>query len=154
HDTTLTTAADWGVLANDQDANGTAPQAVLVTGPAHGTLTVNDDGSFTYQPAAGYVGMDSFTYDVQDSSDTSNAAAVQIAVTDQAPDAPDASYTVHAGATLNVQTPGLGFVATDPDDDTITFQLLNGPQHGTLQFRPNGTFVYNAAPGFVGTDTF
>lgn len=30
--------------------------------PANGAVTVNDDGSFTYTPAAGFVGTDSFNY--------------------------------------------------------------------------------------------
>ena len=34
----------------------------LLKGPAHGTVTVNEDGSFTYYPDKGYTGSDSFTY--------------------------------------------------------------------------------------------
>src|SRR5205807_7347431 len=41
-DTTLTVAGP-GVLANDSDVEGDALQAVLVNGPAHGTLTLNAD---------------------------------------------------------------------------------------------------------------
>ena len=37
-----------------------------MTGPAHGTLTLNADGSFTYTPAANYNGTDSFTYKAND----------------------------------------------------------------------------------------
>ncbi|MES2097137.1 MAG: Ig-like domain-containing protein, partial [Pseudomonadota bacterium] len=54
-DTTLTIAAA-GVLANDTDADGNALKAVLVAGPAHGTLTLNANGSFSYTPAANYNG--------------------------------------------------------------------------------------------------
>jgi hypothetical protein len=40
----------------------TVPEAVQVTAPAHGTLTLNTDGSFTYVPQASYSGADAFTY--------------------------------------------------------------------------------------------
>src|SRR5436190_2980692 len=60
-DTTLNVAAS-GVLANDSDLDGDALSALLVTSPAHGTLTLNTDGSFSYTPAANFNGIDSFTY--------------------------------------------------------------------------------------------
>lgn len=79
-DTTLSQPAP-GVLANDTDADGSAtPQAVLVTGPSHGTLTLNADGSFVYKPAAGYSGPDTFTYRARDGSTESNVATVTITV--------------------------------------------------------------------------
>ena len=53
-------AAPAGVLTNDE---GTVPTtAAVLTGPAHGTLTLSANGGFDYQPTAGFVGADSFTY--------------------------------------------------------------------------------------------
>src|SRR5436190_7373348 len=49
-DTQLTVSAP-GVLANDSDVDGDALSAVLATGPSHGTLTLNSDGSLVYMPA-------------------------------------------------------------------------------------------------------
>jgi VCBS repeat-containing protein len=80
---TLTIAAATGVLANDTDTDSgdvSSLTASLVTGPAHGTLTLNPDGSFTYTPFAGYVGPDSFTYQASDGIDPSNAATVSLSV--------------------------------------------------------------------------
>jgi len=37
---------------------------VVATNPVHGTVTMNADGSYTYAPANGYNGTDSFTYTV------------------------------------------------------------------------------------------
>lgn len=59
-----------GVLAGATSASGTTLTPILVTGPAHGTLTLNNDGSFTYTPAAGFDGKDSFTITVSDGTTT------------------------------------------------------------------------------------
>src|SRR5207237_4473522 len=75
------TVAAPGVLGNDTDADGYPLTAVLVNGPAHGTLTLNANGSFTYTPAAAYTGADSFTYNANDGQALSNVATVSFTVT-------------------------------------------------------------------------
>ncbi len=62
---TLTVGAP-GVLGNDSDPEGLPITAVLGAGPAHGTLTLNANGSFTYAPAGSFSGTDSFTYTAHD----------------------------------------------------------------------------------------
>ena len=69
------------VLANDADADGDAPTAVLVSGPSHGTLALRADGTFAYTPARDYNGPDSFTYRAKDAAASSNVATVSITVT-------------------------------------------------------------------------
>jgi cell division septation protein DedD len=61
----LNTAAP-GVLANDTDPEGQPLTALLVTGPIHGSLSLNANGSFRYTPAASFWGIDTFTYRAQD----------------------------------------------------------------------------------------
>lgn len=60
-----------GVLAGATSPPGTTLTATLVSGPAHGTLTLNSNGSFTYTPAAGFDGKDAFTINASDGADTS-----------------------------------------------------------------------------------
>jgi hypothetical protein len=43
-------------------ANAPARTVSLATKPAHGTLVLKADGSFTYTPAKGFAGTDTFTY--------------------------------------------------------------------------------------------
>ena len=50
-----------GVLGNDSDVDGLTLTAVKVSGPAHGSVVLASNGSFTYTPAANYNGPDSFT---------------------------------------------------------------------------------------------
>ncbi|HSF85280.1 MAG TPA: Ig-like domain-containing protein, partial [Acidimicrobiia bacterium] len=71
-----------GVLVNDTDADGDPLTAVLVTGPANGTLTLGADGLFTYTPTFNFVGVDSFTYVANDGAVDSNTATVTITVND------------------------------------------------------------------------
>jgi VCBS repeat-containing protein len=69
-----------GVLLNDTDLDDDPLTAWLDSGPAHGTLNLNADGSFTYTPATGFIGVDTFTYHANDGLDDSNIATVQIMV--------------------------------------------------------------------------
>src|SRR5207302_838768 len=78
-DTALTVAAA-GVLANDTDLEGDPLTAALVSGPSHGTLTPNPDGSFAYTPAADFNGTDSFTYKASDGTALSGETTVTITV--------------------------------------------------------------------------
>jgi Bacterial Ig domain/FG-GAP-like repeat/Matrixin/FG-GAP repeat/PKD domain len=71
---TLSVAVN-GVLANAVSANGQSLTAMLASGPAHGTLSLKADGSFTYTPTANFVGSDSFTYQAKGSDGTLSVAA-------------------------------------------------------------------------------
>jgi len=80
-DTTITVSAP-GVLANDTDADGDTLTSEKTSLPMHGTVSLNDDGGFTYTPHTGYVGQDSFTYTASDGLDISNKATVMFDVVD------------------------------------------------------------------------
>jgi YVTN family beta-propeller protein len=78
-DTPLMVSAP-GVLGNDDTDGGGAMTALLVNGVAHGTLGLNADGSFTYTPAPGFLGTDSFTYRAVNAVGQSNLATVSLSV--------------------------------------------------------------------------
>jgi hypothetical protein len=73
-------AVSGNVLNNDTSSSGSALSALVQTQPTHGTLMLSTDGDFTYLPAVGFVGSDSFTYVASDGTLTSNAATVSITV--------------------------------------------------------------------------
>ncbi|WP_461164541.1 tandem-95 repeat protein [Arthrobacter sp. R4-81] len=68
------------VLANDADPEADALSAVLVTGPAHGTIALRADGTFTYTPEANFNGTDTFRYKANDGGSDSNVASVTLTV--------------------------------------------------------------------------
>ena len=68
------------VLANDTDPDGDTLKAALVDEVENGSLTLNPDGSFSYEPNANYNGPDSFTYKVSDGKGGTNTASVNLTV--------------------------------------------------------------------------
>jgi VCBS repeat-containing protein len=69
-----------GVLGNDLDPDGDKLTAVLDQRPANGTLDFSAQGGFTYTPASGFEGVDTFTYWVEDGVSRSKSVEVQIEV--------------------------------------------------------------------------
>lgn len=79
-DTQFATTTIDGVLSNDSDPNGDPLTAQLVQTTANGVLTLQSDGSFTYEPALNFFGTDSFTYVASDGVETSGTVTVSIEV--------------------------------------------------------------------------
>lgn len=75
----LIIGAPTGSLSNDTDIEDNSLTAVLVDDVQHGSLTLNDDGSFDYTPNFFFWGTDSFTYKANDGDD-SNTATVTLDV--------------------------------------------------------------------------
>jgi VCBS repeat-containing protein len=157
-DVLLTVGAAAGVLANDTPGDGGVTTVAEVAGPAHGTLTLDPDGSFTYQPALNWSGNDAFTYQAEAGGETSGSATVTIHVTalnDPPTTVPD-TYSTNEDSALNRNQPGVGVKAndSDPEGDTFTVALLTQASNGTVSnFGTNGTFRY-APVAFFGTDSF
>ena len=74
------TVPSRGVLVNDTDPEGNPLAVVLETPPAHGVLALAADGSFTYTPATGFSGADTFTYRASDGLLTSAPSTVTLDV--------------------------------------------------------------------------
>ena len=155
-DTPLTVTAPTGVLANDAVGGGGALTAAVVGGPAHGTLTLNPDGSFSYNPTAGYNGPDAFTYAATNSAGSAQAT---VSLTVTAPPPPPTAtaddYTVDQDTALIV-TAAEGVLANDVSGSggPLTAAPVSDPMHGTLTLNANGSFTYTPVAGYNGPDTF
>jgi VCBS repeat-containing protein len=149
-DSVLNIAAAQGVLSNDSDPDGNPLTAVKISDPAHGTVTLNANGSFVYTPALNYNGADSFTYAASDGTSNSNTATVTITI------APVNDPPVANSQTVNttVNTPvAVTLSAADIDGNPLSYNIVSGPTRGALSgAAPNLTYTPNT--GLSGTDTF
>ncbi len=145
-----------GLLANDTDIDGDVLSVTLVTGPSHGSLVLNADGSFSYKPSLNYNGPDNFTYIANDGTLSSATTTVSLTVTavNDVPVAGNDTYSTTAGVTLTVGTPGVLANDADVDGDPLTTKLDTAPAHGTLVLAANGSLTYTPTLGFTGTDSF
>lgn len=113
----LTPNAANGVLSNDSDPENSAIVATLVEGPQGGTLTLNTDGSFNYQPTGSFVGTDTFTYLASDGFKTSETVTVSITVVN-----PN-TFTVAASA---VEGDTVGTIETIQElDSQVLYDFVN-----------------------------
>ncbi|MCE7990220.1 MAG: DUF11 domain-containing protein [Caldilinea sp. CFX5] len=79
----LSVPVSQGVLLNDRDLDGAGGLAVVsyrATSSNGGAVTMAPDGSFTYNPAPGYTGIDSFRYGIADGEGNRITATVTITV--------------------------------------------------------------------------
>ncbi|MBL8144441.1 MAG: tandem-95 repeat protein [Acidobacteria bacterium] len=152
-DTVLLATA--GVLANDVDPDSPLT-AVLVTPPAHGTLALNPDGTFTYTPDADWNGTDTFIYEPRDDlqAGSSVVATVVVAAVNDTPVAVADTVAATEDTPLQVAAPGVLDNDVDADGDPLLAILTEGASHGTVQLKYDGSFVYTPSPDYSGPDTF
>ena len=137
------------VMLTGTDVEGSPLTFTVLSGPANGVL-VGTAPNLTYQPAANFNGNDAFTFRVNDGQANSPVATVSIIVTpvNDAPLALAKSLTVAMDCPLPITLGG-----TDPDADSLSFTVVDGPSHGTLSgFAPNLTFSPEA--NFTGVTQF
>ena len=145
------------ILANDTDAEQDPLKAHLVSGPQHGMLTLEESGAFVYTPNRDFVGVDSFTYKVNDGESDSKVATVTINLTavNDAPFAKSDSYTTPENTTI-VVSPAEGVLANDVDHEGDPFSavLVDGPAHGQITVNSDGSFSYTPDADYYGRDSF
>ena len=145
----LTVTAAAGVLANDVDPDQDVLQAVLSSGPTHGTLNLHTDGSFSYLPNAGFIGVDEFRYEAKDTLNLKSfirTVSISTALV-----ATDDDYEVSHDRTL------IGDVGSN--DHSVSgpapiYVLVSGPASGSFSLSASGTYSFTPATHFVGLATF
>ena len=141
-------SAESGVLANDFNIEtgelnvNTSP----VIAPQNGTLTLNSDGSFTYQPNSDFSGVDSFSYSI--SNEQGLTATAQVTLSESGnntfPEASDDQFTIAEDSSAKL----FNVLAndTDADGDTITLFNVNSTLgsasivNGQIEYTPPANF--------------
>lgn len=157
-DTPLQVLAAAGLLANDFDPDGQSVAVSVITDPVdHGALNLFAAGNFTYTPATGFTGNDSFIYQITANGVTA-LATTTITVFDpnRAPLATsDLYYAPISGSIAIPVAAGVLRNDLDPDGNAISVSLItNAADHGALSLFPDGHFTYTPTAGFSGIDRF
>uniref|UniRef100_UPI0031E10BB7 Ig-like domain-containing protein n=1 Tax=Chitinophaga sp. TaxID=1869181 RepID=UPI0031E10BB7 len=135
---------------------GTDPDGDIITyskgtDPAHGTVIVNANGTFTYMPNANYNGQDQFTIKLDDGHNGTTTVSIFITV-NPVNDAPTGTGD---SQTTNEDTPVSGTATgTDVDGDPLTFTKATNPTHGTVVVNADGSYTYTPAANYFGPDSF
>jgi hypothetical protein len=141
-----------GVLQNDSDGDGDALTVSLVTDAAHGNLLLSSDGSFLYEPSAGFTGIDEFEYHASDGLDESNISTVKIVVEplNYVPESVDDTASTDQETPLDIDVlendTGLG-------DTPLILTIEVAPENGSAEI-VEGLIRYSPDEGFVGEDAF
>ena len=119
--------------------------------PQFGTITLESNGSFTYQSLDDYFGSDQFTYNACDTQGSCDQGMFSITI-NSVNDAPVAEYGESYTGEDN------SFVwflpeATDADGDELTYTVVIPPVHGSAVVQSNGTYSYAPDFNFHGVDT-
>ncbi|WP_300666979.1 Ig-like domain-containing protein, partial [Fluviicola sp.] len=154
-----TTASGDLTNAGDSDVDGNlVVNTTPVSGPNHGTIVINSDGTYTYTPDADYNGPDTVIVQICDDGTPLPALCVNdtIFITVTPVNEPPVVDNEHH--TINEDTQATGDLTdagdSDPDGTALTASTtpVSGPSNGTIVINPDGTYTYTPNPNFNGTD--
>ena len=148
-------SAATGVINNDSDVEGDLLSANLLSGPTHGTLNLQADGSFTYTHDGSETTVDTFTYQISDPSGANDTATVTINITpiNDAPIASDEFLTVAEGGTVSLTAPGVLANETDAEGDALSATMISGPSNGIAFIQSDGSLIYMHDGGETTSDS-
>lgn len=151
--TFLDTPVSIDVLGNDGDIDGDPVSVSGVGTASSGVASVESGGSIQYVPAAGFSGVDSFTYSITDPGGATATAVVTVTVS--ATNQPPAAIDDYA-ATGHEEPVVVAVLAndSDPDGDVLTVQAVGAAARGTVILNGDGTVTYTPDAAFAGLDAF
>jgi gliding motility-associated-like protein len=148
--TLINTAIIANVLANDLNPEGLDLSSFIATGPLHGDITLNANGTLTYTPDANFIGLDSLTYFACNTLGVCPLATVYINVVlpSNPPIAENDVFNIFENTTLTNNVSGND---SDPDGDVLTYSIVNNTVDGTFTLNADGSFTFIPNIDFFGT---
>ena len=149
---TSATALNTRVSGNAA-GNDTAPAGSnwsKTSDPANGSVVQNADGTYVYTPAPGFVGVDSYGYQVCKPAPAATECATATVRITVGLDAVDDATSTPPNTPVNDSVPN-----NDQFPPGTTFVVSSSPGRGTVTMNPTtGTYTYTPNNGVTGTDTF
>ena len=143
-----------GVLLNDTNTQSDTFLAIIFTDVGFGTLILNSDGSFTYQPNQDFDSTDSFTYVANNGTHNSNEATVTLSVNpiNDAPIAQDDQAETQQNVPIRIDVLEND---SDVEDDSLNILLTVDPSEtkGFVEL-DNSEVLFTPLADFVGETTF
>ncbi len=153
-DSLLTINNPLGVLLNDTNTQSDIFLAINFTDVSFGTLVLNSDGSFTYQPNQDFDSTDSFTYVANNGTQNSNEATVTLSVNpiNDAPIAQDDAAQTQQNVPIRIDVLEND---SDVEDDPLNILLTVVPSEtkGFVEL-DNSEVLFTPIADFVGETTF
>jgi YD repeat-containing protein len=148
-------AINFNPKANDGDADGDALSIGALSAPAHGAVTLNNDGTVTYTPTGGYVGPDSFTYVLSDGRGGAVTGLVNVTVaTGNGNTAPSALADTISTPQNVAKTFNPRLNDSDADGDALSVTVVGQAAHGVAVLNTDGSITYTPTAGYAGADSF
>jgi N-acetylneuraminic acid mutarotase len=148
------TASPLQLMATDIDSN--VLTYVITQQPTHGLLS-GTPPTLSYQPDNGYTGADLVEFTVTDNAGASNSASVIFNIIPSVND-PQATNEAPIAAPLTLQTNEdsdlqIALLGTDTDSSTLSYEITQQPQQGTL-IGVAPSLTYRPAANVNGVDSF
>jgi hypothetical protein len=134
-----------------EDPDGDALVYVIKSQPTDGTLT-GTAPNLTYTPATDFLGIDEIWFSVTDAAGAPSAKWGYVGIAVAIPDNPPVAYSDSVTTNENTSV-AITLTGSDPDGDTLFYEVLTDPGHGELSGSvPDLT--YTPATDYSGPDSF
>jgi len=142
------------LLSNDTVITGSSITSFDANSANGGTVEDNRNGTFTYTPAANFVGTDTFNYTLCDNDPTPDCSTttVTITITDEgSPSASDDQVNTVKNVTIVIND----YAQNDSTIDDANIETVDASgASGTVIINNDGTISYTPQTDFIGDDSF